>query len=287
MTGLQTYIKPLRFLAVFMALSTLGGVVGGCSSLNPFGSSTDEALLTDDPADKTYNEGLALQNRKNWRQAALKFALVEKNYPYSEFGKRSMLMAAYSFYEANDYTETISFSQRYLQLYPSSSDAPYAQYLLGSSYYEQIPDVSRDQRNTERALQVLDEIPRKWPQSEYAVAARRKVEVARDQIAGREMMVGRYYLKQRNYSGAVNRFRTVVSQFQTTRHVEEALARLAEAYMAMGIVNEAQTAAAILGHNFPDSQWYKETYTLITSNGLEPRESEGSWISRSWRKITG
>ena len=286
MTGLQTFFKPVRMLAVVLAISSMGGLVGGCSSLNPFGAS-EEPMLTDDPADKTYNEGLALQNRKSWRQAALKFALVEKNYPYSEFGKRSMLMAAYSFYEASDYTETISFAQRYLQLYPSAADAPYAQYLLGSAYYDQIPDVSRDQRNTERALQVLDEIPRKWPQSEYAVAARRKVEVARDQIAGREMLVGRYYLKQRNYAGAVNRFRNVVSQFQTTRHVEEALARLAEAYLAMGIVNEAQTAAAILGHNFPDSQWYKDTYALITSNGLEPRESEGSWMSRAWRRVAG
>jgi outer membrane protein assembly factor BamD len=134
-------------------------------------------------------------------------------------------------------------------------------------------------------MSVLNDVVRKWPQSEYAGSARKKIEVARDQLAGKEMMIGRYYLESRNYIGAVNRFRTVVTQYQTTRHVEEALMRLAECYMAMGIVSEAQTAAAVLGHNFPDSQWYKDAHTLVASGGAEPREDRGSWISRAFRRL--
>jgi outer membrane protein assembly factor BamD len=276
--------RSLRIAATGAMLVLSGLTLAGCSGL--FGSSQVETL-PDEPADRTYNEGLALQQQKNWRRAALKFALVEKSYPYSDWGKRSMLMAAYSFYEGGDYQETVNFAQRYLQQYPSSSDAPYAQYLLGSSYYEQIPDSQRDQKNTERALIVLDEIPRKWPNSEYALSARRKAEVAKDNLAAREMNVGRFYLNQRNYASAINRFRIVVANFQTTRHVEEALARLAEAYLALGVESEAQTAAAILGHNFPDSQWYKDTYALIASKGLEPRENSASWMSRAWKSIAG
>ncbi len=282
-------LGPVRALSLGLALVIGSLALGGCSNGGGFlglGERPPESL-PDEPADRTYNEGLALQQKKSWRQAGLKFGLVEKSYPYSDWGKRATLMAAYSFYEGGDYQEAINFAQRYLQLHPSSSDAPYAQYLLGSSYYEQIPDAQRDQKNTERALVVLDEIPRKWPNSEYALSARRKVEVAKDNLAAREMNVGRYYLNQRNYAAAINRFRVVVANFQTTRHVEEALARLAEAYMALGVTHEAQTAAAILGHNFPDSQWYKDTYALIATKGLEPRENSQSWMSRAWKSVTG
>jgi outer membrane protein assembly factor BamD len=275
---------------VFGTLLLAALALGGCAntpSFNLFGGSNDQVLVPDEPAEKLYNEGLALQTRRDWRRAALKFMELDSTHPYTEWGRRALIMAAYSFYESQDYQETITQTTRYLQLYPSSTDAAYAQYLQGAAHFDQIPDIARDQGRTERALVILDEVQRKWPQSEYATAARRKAEVARDQLAGREMMVGRYYLKNRQYAGAVNRFRTVVSQFQTTRHVEEALARLTEAYMAMGIVNEAQTAAAVLGHNFPDSQWYKDSHQLITTNGLTPREDQGSWISRAFRRITG
>lgn len=277
-----------RRLAI-LALAALP--LGACAqnqSWNIFNPTNADVLnLPDEPAEKLYNEGLALQQRRDWRRAALKFLEIDRTHPYTEWAKRALIMSAYSFYEAQDYQETINQSQRFLQLHPGATDAAYAQYLLGAAHYDQIPDISRDQGRTERALVILEEVTRKWPQSEYAIASRRKIEVARDQLAGREMQVGRYYLQRRQFAGAINRFRVVVSQFQNTRHVEEALARLTEAYMAMGIVNEAQTAAAVLGHNFPDSQWYRDSFQLVTSNGARPREDPGSWISRAFRRVTG
>jgi outer membrane protein assembly factor BamD len=170
-------------------------------------------------------------------------------------------------------------------LHPGSPDAAYAQYLIAASHYDQIPDISRDQGRTEKAMAALEEVVRKYPTSEYAVSAKAKLEAARDQLAGQQMSVGRYYLQKRNFTAAINRFKTVVTQYQTTRHVEEALARLTEAYMAIGIVGEAQTAAAVLGHNFPDSPWYKDTYNLVKSGGVEPSENQDSWLSKTFRKL--
>jgi outer membrane protein assembly factor BamD len=279
--------RRVVLMATVMAVSLPLGACANGPSFNLFGGGVDSASLPDEPAEKLYNEGIALQNRRDWRRAALKFMEIDRTHPYTEWAKRALVMAAYSYYEAQDYEETINQARRYLQLHPGSNDAAYAQYLMGAAQYDQIPDVQRDQTRTERALVVLEEVTRKWPQSEYAIAARRKVEVARDQLAGREMTVAKYYLDRRQFAGAINRYRTVISQFQTTRHVEEALARLVECYMALGIVNEAQTAAAVLGHNFPDSQWYKDSYALIQGQGLSPREDTGSWISRAFRRITG
>nr|WP_273511954.1 outer membrane protein assembly factor BamD [Phreatobacter oligotrophus] len=279
-----------RRAMLLATVAALAAPLGACANAPNFGNlfgGTDSASLPDEPAEKLYNEGIALQNRRDWRRAALKFMEIDRTHPYTEWAKRALIMAAYSFYESQDYEETINQSRRFLQLHPGAPDAAYAQYLQGAALYDQIPDVQRDQTRTERALVVLDEVTRKWPQSEYAIAARRKIEVARDQLAGREMTVAKYYLERRQFTGAINRYRTVVSQFQTTRHVEEALARLVECYMALGIVNEAQTAAAVLGHNFPDSQWYRDSYALIQGQGLTPREDTGSWISRAFRRITG
>jgi outer membrane protein assembly factor BamD len=157
--------------------------------------------------------------------------------------------------------------------------------LIGSSYFDEIPDVTRDQARTEKAIAALDEVIRKYPGSEYSVSAKQKIQVARDQLAGKEMEIGRYYLKKKDYTGAINRFKIVVTKYQTTRHVEEALMRLTESYMALGIVDEAQTAAAVLGHNFPDSSWYKHAYTLLTTGGVEPSENTGSWISKAFKKV--
>jgi outer membrane protein assembly factor BamD len=171
-------------------------------------------------------------------------------------------------------------------LHPGSGDAAYAQYLIGSSYYDQILDVSRDQARADKAIDALQEVVRKYPNSEYAISAQKKIAAARDQIAGKEMDVGRFYLNKRDFIGAINRFKVVVTQFQTTRHVEEALMRLSEAYVALGIIDEAQTAAAVLGHNFPDSNWYKDAYRLVKTAGGEPTtENKGSWISRAFQKL--
>ena len=172
-------------------------------------------------------------------------------------------MSAYAYYQAGEYDDCVNAAKRYITLHPGSPDAAYAQYLIGSSYFDEIPDITRDQARTEKALAALDEVIRKYPTSEYADSAKQKIEVARDQLAGKEMEIGRYYLKKKDYTGAINRFKVVVTKYQTTRHVEEALMRLTESYMALGIVDEAQTAAAVLGHNFPDSAWYKHAYALV------------------------
>jgi outer membrane protein assembly factor BamD len=253
--------------------------LGGCANI--FGSDK-EALLPDEPADKLYNEGLTLLNKKEYDDAAKKFEEVDRQHPYSEWARKSLLMTAFTYYEVGKHEETVQAARRYLALHPGSPDAAYAHYLMASSYYEQIPDITRDQQRTERAMQALDEVIRKYPGTEYAESARRKLEVARDQLAGKEMLVGRYYLDRRNYTGAINRFKAVVTQYQTTRHVEEALLRLTECYMALGIVSEAQTAAAVLGHNFPDSPWYKDAYRLVTTGGQGPKEDKASWISKAF-----
>jgi outer membrane protein assembly factor BamD len=191
-------------------------------------------------------------------------------------------MTSFAYYQAGAYDDCVTAAQRYITLHPGSADAAYAQYLIGASNFEEIPDITRDQTRTETALASLQEVIRKYPTSEYAVSAKQKIEVSRDQLAGKEMDTGRYYLDKKDYTGAINRFKVVVTKYQTTRHVEEALMRLTEAYMSLGIVDEAQTAAAVLGHNFPDSVWYKHAYALVKTGGAEPTENRGSWISKAF-----
>ena len=270
-----------RALSRLLAISLVAGALGACSL---FGDK--DAVAPDEPAEKLYNEGVFLLNeRKEIKDAAKKFEEVERQHPYSEWARKSLIMAAYSYYASAQYEEAITAAQRYITLHPGNPDAAYAQYLIGASYYDQIPDVTRDQSRTEKAVAALDEVQRKYPSSEYAATARKKIEFARDQLAAKEMNDGRYYLSKKNFIGAVNRFKIVVTQYQTTRHVEEALERLTECYMTLGIVSEAQTAAAVLGHNFPDSPWYKNAYALVKTGGTEPVEDKGSWISKAFKKI--
>jgi len=262
------------------ALVLVAASLGACSF---FG---DKDTPADEPADKLYNEGVFLLNeKKDLRGAAKKFEEVDRQHPYSDWARKSLLMTAFTNYEAGKYDESISAGQRYLRLHPGSPDAAYAQFIVGSSYYDRIPDPTRDQEQTEKALTELNEVVRKYPDTEYAASAKQKMQVARDQLAAREMMIGRYYMERREYTGAINRFKTVVTQYQTTRHVEEALMRLTEAYMSLGIVPEAQTAAAVLGHNFPDSSWYKDAYALVKGGGVEPSENRSSWISRAFKRV--
>jgi outer membrane protein assembly factor BamD len=276
-----------RRLCLAAGLVVLAIPLSGCGT----GALWDKFFAKDDtfvdePADKLYNEGLFLMNNKNDPKAASKkFEEVDRQHPYSDWARKSLLMSAYAFYNAGDYDNCIGAASRYVTLHPGSPDAAYAQYLIAASHYDQIPDISRDQGRTEKAIAALEEVVRKYPTSEYAVNAKAKLEGARDQLAGREMAVGRYYMDKRDYTAAINRFKTVVTQYQTTRHVEEALARLTEAYMAIGIVGEAQTAAAVLGHNFPDSRWYKDAYNLVKSGGVEPSENTSSYISKAFKKL--
>ncbi|MBS4084459.1 MAG: outer membrane protein assembly factor BamD [Rhizobiales bacterium] len=285
-TGLGTALRVLVILP-------LGVSLAGCASLGNFslgslwGDKKEDELLPDQPADLLYNEALTLLNKKDFEKAAKKFEEVDRQHPYSEWGRKSLLMSAYAYYEGQKHPETVIAARRYLALHPGSADAAYAQFLAASALFDEIPNIEHDQRRTETAMEALSEVIRKYPETEYAVSARRKIDVARDQLAAKEMVTGRYYLKNRNFSGAINRFKVVVTKYQNTRHVEEALARLTEAYMSLGIVNEAQTAAVVLGHNFPESPWYKDAYALVTSGGNVPREDKGSWISRAWGNIRG
>ena len=290
MSFAKAYSGLKKTAARALAIGVCGMAVAGCdtlSSLNPFDKSETykPEIVADIPAEQLYNDGLARIQKRDFEGAAKKFSTLDKQYPYSEWSRKGLIMEAYANYEGGLYEESITASKRYLQLHPSTADAAYAQYLLASSYYDQIPDITRDQEKSERALMALQELIQRYPNSEYVADAKKKIQVANDQLAGKEMEVGRFYLQKRNYSGAINRFRTVVSRYQTTRPVEEALERLTEAYMAMGIVNEAQTAAAVLGHNFPDSPWYKDAYALLTKGGVEPRENSESWISKAFRGV--
>jgi len=276
-----------RHARLVLGLVLLTAPLGGCGT----GALWDkffakEETFVDEPADKLYNEGLYLLNKKNDRKAAMKkFEEVDRQHPYSDWARKSLLMSAFAAYENGDYDECISSANRYVALHPGSPDAAYAQYLIAAANFDQIPDVSRDQGRTEKAIASLEEVIRKYPTSEYATNAKKKIEAARDQLAGKEMNVGRYYMNKKDYTAAINRFKVVVTQYQTTRHVEEALARLTEAYMAIGIIGEAQTAAAVLGHNFPDSRWYKDAYNLVKSGGAEPTVNKDSWITRAFKKV--
>ncbi len=274
----EAFTQAAGALARGCALALVAAALGACSLFDK------DQIVPDEPADKLYNEGLYLLNqKKDPKDAAKKFEEVDRQHPYSEWARKSLIMTAYAYYQAGQYDECINSARRYITLHPGSPDAAYAQFLIGSSYFDQIPDISRDQDRTEKAVQNFDEVIRKYPNSEYAVAAKRKMEFARDQLAGKEMEIGRWHLQRREYTGAINRFKVVVTRYQRTRHVEEALLRLTEAYLALGIAEEAQTSAAVLGHNFPDSRWYKDAYTLMQSRGLQPSENKAHWISQAFR----
>lgn len=285
-------VQPSKRAPLFriLAAACLALTLGACetiSSLNPFENKGPQSDIgKDERAEVLFNDGLARMEARDFTAAAKKFIELDKQYPYSSWSRRALVLATFSSFEGADYAEAINNGRRYIQLYPASSETPYVQYLVGNSYYNQIVDISRDQERAERALVSFEDLVRKWPNSEYAADSREKIRAARDQLAGKEMDVGRYYLQRRNFTGAINRFREVLVKYQTTRHTEEALSRLTEAYMGLGIVPEAQTAAAVLGHNFPDSQWYKDAYALLKTGGVEPREDRGSWISRTFRGVT-
>jgi len=264
-----------------VALLTGASLLGGCSS-------SDDALtqaLNTRPPDQIYAEADALLSKGKFYDAAGKFEQVDKDHPYSPHARRAIVMAAYTHYRSGSYDEAISGAKRYITLHPGTKESALAHHIVASSYYEQIKDPKRDQSRTKRALDSLKTLVRQFPDSKYAPKARNRIKITNDVLAASEMNVGRYYLKRNNQLAAINRFRKVVTEYQTTAHVEEALMRLTEAYMALGIKGEAQTAAAVLGHNFPESEWYKHSYTLLASDGLAPRENSGSWISRAIKKI--
>ena len=273
--------RPASGVGLLVRVVVLAGLVSlaGCKHST---EGTAAAYGPDEPAGTLYNQGLGYLNAGKLKDAVDSFDEVDRQHPYSDWARKALIMSAFASYRRAKYDDTVSTASRYLTLYPGSPDAAYAQYLIGSSYFKQIPDVTRDQDQTRKAIAAFQDIVTHYPDSEYVGDAQQKLIVARDQLAGKEMQIGRYYLEQRQYLAAINRFRNVVTNFQTTRHVEEALERLTEAYYSLGLNSEAQTAAAVLGHNFPDSKWYQDAYSLLQTGGLEPNENKGSWISRGF-----
>ncbi len=246
-------------------------------------------VLNDPPANTLYKNGVSQLSQRDFEKSTKTFNKLEKAYPYSQYQRKGLIMAAYSQYQNKKFDDAIGTAKRYIALYPNSPDAAYVTYLEGMAYYDQIPDVNHDLQGADKAIEVFNTIVTKYPTSEYAADAHYKISVAKDQLAGKEMTVGRYYLEKHEYTAAINRFRTVLAKYQTTRQSEEALERLTEAYMAMGLPQEAQTAAAVLGHNYPDSPWYKEAFALLKESGgggLAPSEDKGSWISKTFRGVT-
>jgi outer membrane protein assembly factor BamD len=253
---------------------------------NPFGAEKYKMVIEPDvPASKAYDQGLAQLADGAPQDAAKKFTDLGEKFPDSDWARKGLLMTTYAQYEAGDFDSTESSAERYVKLYPKSQEAAYALYLEASSYYRQIPDISRDQERAAKALVAFQQVVKDYPKSEYVEDSKYKIQVTMDQLAGKEMSIGRFYLNRRNYTAAINRFRNVLTAYQTTRHSEEALYRLVESYLGLGITDEAQTAAAVLGHNFPDGQWYKDAYNLLKSGGLSPQENQQSWISKLYHSV--
>jgi len=246
-------------------LLALALFLGACES-----TSKDEDYI-EGTVDELYNIGMDHLLEENYGRAAKYFDEVERQHPYSVWATRAQLMAGYAHYLDNKYIEAINTLERFIQLHPGNRDIAYAYYLRALSYYEQILEVTRDQSSATRALESMEELLRRFPNSKYARDVRRKIDLTRDHLAGKEMEVGRFYLKRGQYLAAINRFRRVIDEYQTTTHVPEALHRLVEAYMALGVVDEARKAAAVLGHNYPGSEWYIDSYELV--EGVEVQAS--------------
>jgi outer membrane protein assembly factor BamD len=272
-----------------VALTAVGCCTSACSMIdqyNPFGTEKYQMeIVPDTPASKTYNQGLEKLANGSPGEAAKKFTDLGKQYPGSDWARKALLMTTYADYQAANYTDAATSADRFLKEYATSADAPYVAYLRANAYYMQIPDISRDQDATTKAMQAFQDVVKTYPNSEYVEDSKFKIQVTEDQLAGKEMSIGRFYLNRHNYTAAINRFRNVLQYYQTTRHAEEALYRLVEAYLGLGIADEAQTAAAVLGHNFPDGQWYQDAYALLKGKGLSPQENSGSWISKIYHTV--
>lgn len=265
---------PLR-----LALGALA-LVAACSSFD----AKRPGALDNYPPDEIYTRGEFELSRNRASDAAFYFGEIERLYPYSQWAQRGLIMQAFAYHQARDYPNSRAAAQRYLDFYPTQEDAAYAQYLLALSYYDQIDEVGRDQGLTFQALQALRAVIEKYPDSEYARSSMLKFDLAFDHLAAKEMEIGRYYLKRHNFAAAANRFRVVVEQFQTTSHTPEALHRLVECYLSLGLTDEAQTAGAILGHNFQSTVWYQDSFKLLTGKGLEPKSLGDNWLSAIYRQ---
>jgi outer membrane protein assembly factor BamD len=266
--------------AGFLKAMILVVLVAGC------GGRAQKEPIEAKTAEEIFKLGeLELETGKRPKDALVYFQEVERLYPYTEYAKRALIMQAFTHHKAKEYPEARDAAQRFLDFYPGDEDAPYALYLMALSYYDQIDDVGRDQGITFQALVGMRDVIEQYPDSEYARSAMLKFDLAFDQLAAKEMEVGRYYLKRRHYTAALNRFRVVVEDFQTTTHTAEALHRLVECYVALGLDDEAQTAAAILGYNYQSSPFYEDSYRLLKGKGLSPEAKGESWLRKIYRQM--
>jgi outer membrane protein assembly factor BamD len=277
---MRTVTEGLIRKAAFVVVLIAAAYLSGCASRGK-----SEAVSSGNPPETIYAEADALMEKSDFSQAAKKFEEVDRDHPYSPYARRAIAMSAYAYYKGGLFEEAIQAAKRYSTLHPGTKEAALAQHIIAMSYYDRITDPSRDQGRTRKARDELQKLVRRFPESSYAAKAKNRIKITTDMLAAAEMKVARYYLEQKTYLAAINRYRIVITNYQTTAQVEEALMRVAEAYMALGIKSEAQTATAVLGHNFPDSKWYRYAFKLIKTDGLEPREDKASWISRSWRKV--
>jgi outer membrane protein assembly factor BamD len=280
-------LKPVLRVTLLGASFVL---LAGCSL---FGGKDDEtnnankdaANYRERSVEQIYADGWRAINAGAWDLCAAQFNEVDRQHPYSVWARRAMLISAFCSYQANNYGAAIATSEQYISLHPGSPEVAYAFYLKAIALYEQIVDIGRDQSNTEGALVALQDVVQRFPDTEYARDATLKIDLTNDHLAGKEMAVGRYYLRQGDYIGAINRFRTVVDQYQTTPQIAEALERICEAYYSLGLDSEAQTAAAVLGRNYPGSGWYQDAYNILKGRNLKPVEDRRSWISQAFHKV--
>jgi len=276
-------MKTASFRNRWIGILVTGVVLSGCAGADSV--ERGDVKYENYTAEQIYERGEYDLAQNNPDQAAGVFSEVERLYPYSNWAKRAVIMQAFAYHEAKDYENSRSSAQRYIDFYPTDEDAAYAQYLLALSYYDQIDEVGRDQGLTFQALQALREVIERYPDSEYAKSAVLKFDLAFDHLASKEMEIGRYYLRRDHFTSAINRFRVVVEDFQTTTHTAEALHRLVESYLSLGLTNEARTAGAILGHNFRGTEWYEDSYKLLTGRGLSLEASGDSWLRQIHRQM--
>ena len=259
-------------------------ILPGCETLSaiaPWTGKNEDLVAKADFTSKTpeelYNNGIDALNDKRYATAINQFDAIEQNFPYSSWAMNAQLMHGYGEYLQNHYTEAVGALDRYVQLHPASSNAPYAYYLRALSYYEQIADIQRDQKGTEQAMTALQEVVNRYPDTAYARDARLKIDLCRDHLAGKEMEIGRWYQRQKLYAAAIGRFQRVVDDYQTTNHTPEALHRLTEIYLTLGMTDQAKRTAAVLGYNYPGSPWYSDSYQDLAENGMAaPVQTTGS-----------
>ena len=249
------------------------------------GDDDKDKLPPDEPVEKLYNKGSDLMDQGDYKEAAKAFAEVERQHPYSQWATRAQIMEAYANYEALDYDSAGATLNEFIQLHPGNSDIAYAYYLRALCYYERIADVRRDQGYAKDALKTLQDVVNRFPDTTYAKDAALKIALVNDHMAGAEMEIGRWYMGQKLYIAAIGRFKTVVEKYQTTSHVPEALERMTEAYLALGITKEAKATASVLGYNFPGSPWYQSAYNLLAEKNLTPEPDNESWIGHTWHAV--